>query len=296
MAKPDPLITELIKTRYSCRDYLEKPLEESTQQALADFCAATTVGPLGASTRFGLITATPDDQSALRRLGTYGFIRGATGYIAGAVSPSTHDLEDYGYLLEKIILFATGSGLGTCWLGGTFTKSRFAEQIGLTDGDLMPAVSSVGYPFDGSKRRIWDLILPAEIRRTTQNSRVSWQTLFFDGDFDSPISQSLAGDYAIPLEMVRLAPSATNRQPWRIVRDGSRWHFFLQRTPGYREGRVMKWLNVDDLQRVDMGIAMCHFELTANELNLGGCWEISEPDIPKPNAWTEYTATWNIKP
>jgi hypothetical protein len=41
-----------------------------------------------------------------------------------------------------------------------------------------------------------------------------------------------------------------------------------------------------------MGIAMCHFALTAEELGLRGIWTIHEPDIAKPNALTEYIASW----
>ena len=68
--------------------------------------------------------------------------------------------------------------------------------------------------------------------------------------------------------MVRLAPSASNRQPWRIIAGRSRkdFHFFLERTPGYNNNRFVK----SDLQRVDMGIAMCHFELAMKESGFNG--------------------------
>jgi hypothetical protein len=39
-----------------------------------------------------------------------------------------------------------------------------------------------------------------------------------------------------------------------------------------------------------MGIALCHFELSANELGLKGKWEYRQPEIPI-EIW-EYTATW----
>jgi nitroreductase len=70
----------------------------------------------------------------LKGLGTYGFIKGATGFIMGTVGHSEKNLEDYGYVMERAILFATDIGLGTCWFGGTFTRSRFeltANELGL---------------------------------------------------------------------------------------------------------------------------------------------------------------------
>jgi hypothetical protein len=66
----------------------------------------------------------------------------------------------------------------------------------------------------------------------------------------------------------------------------------MQRTPGYREGFFQVLLNLVDLQRMDMGIAMCHFELTAREAGLKGEWIVEEPRIEKPDGLTEYTVSW----
>ena len=46
------------------------------------------------------------------------------------------------------------------------------------------------------------------------------------------------------------------------------------------------------MQRVDMGIALCHWALTAEELGLKGQWAIQEPGIVKPDALTEYIVSW----
>ena len=48
--------------------------------------------------------------------------------------------------MEKAILYATGLGLGSCWLGGTFRRSRFAERISARSDEIVPAVASLGYP------------------------------------------------------------------------------------------------------------------------------------------------------
>jgi hypothetical protein len=53
-------------------------------------------------------------------------------------------------------------------------------------------------------------------------------------------------------------------------------------------------LDVADIQRLDMGIAMCHFELTARELGLPGKWACAEPSIKKPDGLTEYTVSWVV--
>ena len=279
-------IVEIIERRFSCRTYLDVPIEAEKRQRLGEFLSACRTGPLGTATRFELVVATEKDRRALRGLGTYGLIRGATGFVLGAVSEGEKNLEDFGYLMEQIVLQATDLGLGTCWLGGFFTRSRFAERMALDDGELMPAVVSVGYASDD--RGLVDRLIR---RGAGSDKRLPWEHLFFDGQLGVPVSRQAAGTYAVPLEMVRLGPSASNRQPWRIVKDGDAWHFYLQRMLGYYEGGRL-FLRMADLQRVDMGIAMCHFALTADELGLRGAWAIEEPDIKRPDESTEYVVSW----
>lgn len=107
----------------------------------------------------------------------------------------------------------------------------------------------------------------------------------------------MAGRYAEPLEMLPLGPSASNKQPWRVVQGGEAWHFYLQRTPGYGKGSLLFGvLRLADLQRVDIGIAMCHFEMTAGEFGLKGKWEVCDPGLAVPDAGTEYIVTWREQP
>jgi nitroreductase len=279
-------VTEIIRQRFSCRKYLEKPIAEDQRRRLADFISSAGRGPLGTTVRFELVAATEQDRSSLKGLGTYGFIRGAAGFIVGAVGHSEKNLEDYGYVMEKIILCATDIGLGTCWLGGTFTKSGFAKKISAADGELVPAVTSIGYVaqgggFDGKLRQF-----------VGADNRQPWENLFFREKFGIPLSPDEAGAYSVPLEMVRIGPSASNKQPWRIVKERNAWHFYIKRTKGYGNSFTFRLLGLADLQRVDMGIAMSHFELTAKELGLKGTWTVREPKIEKPDSLTEYTVSW----
>jgi len=280
-------IEQLVKQRFSCRSYLSQSIEEQTRRKLADYAASLQTGPFGARMRFELVAAREQDQKALKDLGTYGFIKGATGFIIGAIQDDEKNLEDFGYLMERIILLATDIGLGTCWLGGTFTKSSFSERVSPSPGELVPAVAAVGYCAKKPRR------LGTFIRNSAgADRRLSWEQLFFDSRFGVPLSRQGAGDYATALEMVRWGPSASNKQPWRVIKDGDIWHFYLQRKPGYRERRLVRLFTVADMQRIDMGIAMCHFELMARDHGLDGRWEINVPDIEKSDELTEYTVSW----
>jgi hypothetical protein len=59
----------------------------------------------------------------------------------------------------------------------------------------------------------------------------------------------------------------------------------LSRTFGYKHLRDVS------LQEIDMGIALCHFELTARELGLPGGWR-QDDTAPKIKSW-EYVASWH---
>jgi len=280
-------VVDLIQQRFSCRTYRNDVLEDDIQSRLGEFAAAAARGPLGHEARFELVAASDQDPKRLRSLGTYGFIQGASAYLVGAMDKNAFNPEDYGYLLEQIILYATDLGLGTCWLGGTFTKSSFARKIATQDNEVVPAVSAVGYIAEKPRRiETW-----LKNRRGTKR-RLPWSHLFFDEDFSTPLDIEALNGFSSVLEMVRLAPSASNRQPWRVIKRADQWHIYLQRTPGYRDNLLSRLTTVADLQRMDMGIAMSHFELTVLELGLTGSWVIQDPQIALPDAFTEYTVSW----
>ena len=280
-------ITELIRQRFSCRRHPVQPIATETQQKLQEFLDIIQTGPFGSRTRLALIAAGEEDRQSLKGVGTYGFIKNPQGYIVSAMGPGDKNLEDFGYLMEFAVLFATDLGLGTCWLGGSFTKSGFAKKIAVTETESVPAVTSVGYIADDSKAKEWIR------RRAGGEMRLPMEKLFFDSDFSQPLKLPEQGAYETLLEMVRWGPSASNKQPWRIVKQENVWHFYLQRTPGYgSDGWLGKLLGVADVQRLDMGIAMCHFELSAMELGLKGKWSVAEPALEKPDKHTEYTVSW----
>jgi hypothetical protein len=279
-------IIAVIQRRFSCRAYLETPISAEKRQKLQALISALPAGPFGGQPRFHLIAADRADSHALKNLGTYGFIQNPTGFIIGTLDQGEKNLEDYGYQMEAIILEATRLDLGTCWLGGSFTRSSFARKIGASAGAHIPAVTSLGEIADLAEARNGLLR-----RQINADRRLPWAELFFDENFGTPLTPEAAGEYTTPLEMLRVGPSASNKQPWRVVRSGKNWHFYLQRSPGYREGILTRFLGVADIQRVDLGIAMCHFELTARELGLPGQWQLAEPALAKP-ALTEYTVSW----
>jgi nitroreductase len=276
-------ITEIIKARRSCRSYTDQVIDAGMKSRINQFIGSMKTGPFGNSARFVLMDDIFSGEHKDMKLGTYGVIRGADNYLAGAITTGEGHLEDYGYLMENIVLFLTENGLGTCWLGGFFNRSEFSRVLGIKPDEVVPAVTPVGYA--SPKISIVDRVIR---RGAGSDSRKPREELFFEDDPDTPLTADAAGKYGAPLEMLRLGPSASNKQPWRVIKEKGRnnYRFYLKRSAGYSQ--LYKAL---DLQKLDIGIAMSHFDLTAKELPLPGHWEV-EKNAVNAVPGMEYIVSW----
>ena len=84
--------------------------------------------------------------------------------------------------------------------------------------------------------------------------------------------------------MVRWAPSAVNKQPWRIIVSNNNYHFYEKRDKGYVGEKT------GDLQKIDVGIALCHFVMGLEEKGEAPKALIADPGITVPDE-VEYIAT-----
>jgi hypothetical protein len=86
-----------------------------------------------------------------------------------------------------------------------------------------------------------------------------------------------SGAWADILEAVRIGPSASNKQPWRLVLDrrggGEALHLLM-----HEDERYNNMLGDVKLQELDMGIAMRHVEIAASELGIQGAWRRLDAD------------------
>jgi nitroreductase len=267
---------ELIKQRRSTRTYNSVDVDEETLQKLETFIKSISDKKAGA--RFSITKSKQADHNEAKKLGTYGVISGAKVFIIGIISSIETDALTFGYLFERIILKATDLGLQTCWLGGTFNKSDFKAVAHLSENESIVIISPLG--FKSEKPKMIESLMRS---MAGANQRKPWNEIFFDHAIDIGLDETAAGDYAIALEMVRIGPSASNKQPWRIIKDDTDFHFFICRTKGYG-------ITTYDMQMNDLGIAKCHFELSAIELGLHGQWTKSN-NINTPSGW-EYVVTW----
>jgi nitroreductase len=281
----EPSMIEIIKQRHSVRSYHKKRIESSKLKQIAEFLRPNTSGPLGSNVRFELVEITANEKDQLKELGTYGMIKGASIFIAGAVTKGPRAMEDYGYCMEQNILKATSLELGTCWLGGTLKRTAFAARINSTADELIPAVTPLGYAV--SKKPIRDSIIRFAVG---SNGRKPFSTLFFDQTPDRPLTGNQDDPIIRAFECVRLGPSASNKQPWRIVRDADNhsFHFFIKPDPMYN-----KFFKEIKIQFVDMGIAMCHFENALKDQGIYGEWKEGTPTIDADSF--KYVISFSIK-
>ena len=275
-------VIDIIRERTSWRTYYPELLDDNIKDKLKGVLNLSNIkSPFDSgqnNCRFELISVPEFDPDEARKLGTYGMISGAQEFIVGTSFKSKHYKENFGYLMEVIILKATDLGLGTCWLGGTFNRSIFSQKVRCKEEEIVPAISPIGYP---AKRRTREKV----IRRVlSAKNRKLWEKLFFLNDFQSVLPNEDLGNYSLLLEMVRLGPSAKNGQPWRIVKqkDENTYHFYVR----YPEQKLYRFFVM-----MDIGIAVCHFDLTAKELGILGKWKFEEPKLEQARGF-KYTITW----
>ena len=260
-------ITETIKERKSVRSYTGEPLSTELKQDIINYINQLVL-PFGTKARIKLISTSIDNQPL--KLGTYGVISGAKDFLLLLSEKGLMQEVGAGYMFEQVVLHCTQLGLGTCWLGGTVKRTDFLAQIKAENNEELIVISPVGYKRE--KKTLVDSIFRAG---AGSDKRKPFGALFFKDNFATPLTEAAAGNYETPLQMLRLAPSASNKQPWRVVLQNNIFHFYC---------------SAGHFSTNDVGIALCHFELTCQELGLKGNFE-TRTNTPSQKG-IEYVISW----
>lgn len=261
---------ELARRRRSVRTFDGTPL---TPEELDRIRAAAdrTEDPYGIPIRWHILDAKEYGLSSA-------VITGEKTYLTGVLPRVPHAEEAFGFCFERLLLNCVEEGLGTVWLAGTLDRRAFEKAVGLQKGEVMPCVSPVGRP--AQRMSVRETVMR---KGTGAEARLPFEKLFFAVDFDTPLSPQEDPALTKLLEPVRWAPSAVNRQPWRVVVRDDCFHFYVKHNRGYASADG--W----DLQKIDLGIAMSHLALGLEERG-GYSLELADPGLRVPKD-TEYTAT-----
>ncbi len=264
-------IEALVRGRRSVRTFEERTITEQDMSKLCSFMEKID-NPYNIPIGFKLL------DSKKQRL-SCPVVVGTDLYVGARVKKVPYLNEAVGYSFEALILYAQSLGIGTVWVGGTMDRAAFERAMELAEDEVMPCVSPLGYP--AKKMSLREAMMRKGVKA---DDRMAFSNLFFDGSFDTPLTQERAGKLYQPLEMVRLAPSAVNKQPWRIVVTENAAHFYLKRAKGFGGGTL-------DMQKIDIGIALCHFDLAAKETGLTLRFVQENPGITMQDGM-EYIASY----
>ena len=265
-------IQELIRARRSVRSFDGRSLDEATK---AKLLTCDMENPYGIPVTVKFLSAKDHGLSCP-------VVTDCDLYVGGRVKDVPKACVAFGFSFERFVLYAQSLGLGTVWLGGTMNREAYEKAMELACDELMLCASPVGYP--AAKMSMRESMMRKVVKA---DERIAFEKLFFDGDFATPLTKEKAGEFVTALEMVRLAPSAVNKQPWRVVVADDSVHFYLVRSKGVGHGEKL------DMQMIDMGIALCHFALTAEELGLQMTFVEEDPKLA--NSAGEYIASYKLK-
>jgi len=150
-------VSEAIAARYSCRNYVERPVEK---EKLDQIFEAARLAPSAKNLQDWRFVAVTDKETK-RRLAEAAnnqmFIAKAGVVIVGC-SNSKHIMRcgqavgpiDVAISLEHIALQAAELGLGTCWIG-SFYADKVRAVLGIPEDIEIVELMSLGYTADTAK-------------------------------------------------------------------------------------------------------------------------------------------------
>lgn len=259
-----PDVLETIRRRVSVRGYTGRPVEPQLLDRLVDLAATQPQCEprlTGLAPRIILVSGVEQVHRLLTFVvGSYGLIQNPPHLLVG-VLPENSDLArlELGYILEHIVLEATGLGLGTVWITGSYAPKRTEAAVELQPGETVAAVCALGYAADSGIRQLHSTLA----HRLVGGRRLPLHKLTHAGRWGQTwVAKAADARLVAVLEAARIAPSAANLQPWRFI--------------VHRDGIVLalaRWAPID------AGIAMAHVTLASRAVGLGGRWHMSPHDV-----------------
>ena len=264
-------LLDIVMGRKSVRSFDGSNLKPDDKIKLESY-AAEIRNPFDIPVRFVFLDAEEHNLSSP-------VITGEKLYVAGKVEKKPYADVAFGYSFEKLVLYAWSMGIGTTWIGGTMRREAFERAAALSGNEMMPCISPLGYP--AKKRSLKESMMRKGVRADT---RYPVDQLFFNETLYQPLPEKIKQEMSDLIGMVRWAPSAVNKQPWRVVYKNNAWHFFEKKDKGYVKEET------GDLQKIDVGIALCHFVMGLEELAVPQKVVIDNPGINIPDNM-EYIAS-----
>lgn len=226
-------IIEAMQQRRSVRSFNGEPLSDSLRTELLE-AASQVSNPFDG--HFSVRLKAFDLRNGYKPT-TYGMIKGANDFFMLGIAGDESSALAAGFGFEQIVLKAWQLGLGTCWIAATFKGTDFDDGEAWPDGETLRIVCPVGV---AAKKSVMEKIARLAVG---SHNRKPFDRLFFVEGLHEPLAPT--SRFGEALNMLRLAPSSTNSQPWRAVVDGNKVHFY--------------YVAKGPLSVLDCGIGLCHF-------------------------------------
>jgi hypothetical protein len=204
------------------------------------------VGPFNNAVNFFSVDGTKFDG---QKLGTYGTVKHPQMIVGGFTNETFDAFVDYGYLLEELVLKITKLDIGSVWVEERFNPNDL--QVQNVEGKIIPAVTPLGYPKGKVLKKRQLHINPKK------EQRLDMREFAFVGKKLKPMNES--DEYHEHIRAVQIAPSGSNKQPWRFVIIKDQLHMYLLPTKGY--GKDLP----QNIQAIDIGIALRHLTFSLEE-------------------------------
>ncbi len=243
----DTVLMNAMLNRKSVRNYQDKPIPEDKMKAIREYLAdeKNYTSPYGSKIRFELFEEGNVD--------TKGLITNAPVYVVAVINDHRKALIDTGYVFEKFILFLQSLGLSTCYLNSGFQRDSVPLKEPLKDDEVLILASPIG--FEGGekspKAKEYDIFLK-------RNERKKIDEMFFADKEKALITDSSVRD---KLKYLIWAPSGVNAQPWRMVFENNKAHFYVDKELAQKK-RMGFHIHV-----LDIGIVVCHYAIAFNKYN-----------------------------
>lgn len=262
-------IIDIIKKRKSVRGYKSIDIEKNKLELIDNYIKDENnlIGPFGNKIRLDLMKSSEKISKS---------VKGSKYFIICSYIDDKNSLLDVGYITEKIVLFLTELELGSCYLASGINRRYIREKLDINNHKILLAIS-LGYA--DNKYSIKEKILRFA---TKANKRKNINEIFFNKKIGNPIKET-NNEIILAMEMLRLSPSHRNSQPWIIVKDSDLFHFYIRN----------RKLNIN-MCKIDIGIAMLHFEKVLNENNIEGLWFVEYPLEKVHNKNINYMSTFKI--
>ncbi|MBN2047529.1 MAG: hypothetical protein JW750_06800 [Anaerolineaceae bacterium] len=263
MQNPD--LYQAIIERYSVRRYQQQPLDAGlAKQVQRILDRVTPIQPDGRISFLVLDDLKRSDLIAAQ--GPYGRFISSSQVLIPYTTHAVEPLVEIGFQTQQVVTRMFALGIGSCYIGTANREQRLIRHFQLPEDSALGAAVMYGLPEEDETRTLANYFRKPGHRTVRQ----PMSQMLYAEDFDYPAEPT--GKLAEILSAAQRAPSAVNKQPWRLVCQAGMLYLYVD--PGVypfvlrQKGRLTYAYH-------DAGIAMANLSLALEAHGLSSSWKLA---------------------